>query len=93
MPPLRTRRPEFLSLAEREEISRGLAAGESVRAIARRLGRPPSTISREIKRNKGAEEVPGCRRRRLRLATSTAAEAVPAGAAPSTGAVRRGQTG
>ncbi len=35
------------SVAEREEISRGLAAGESCRAIAARLGRAPSTITRE----------------------------------------------
>ncbi len=35
-----------LSLTEREEISRGLAGGESLRAIARRLGRSPSMISR-----------------------------------------------
>lgn len=38
---------------DREEISRGLAAEESVRAIARRLGRAPSTVSREITRNGG----------------------------------------
>ncbi|WP_191094485.1 IS30 family transposase, partial [Nocardia colli] len=37
-----------LSLAEREEISRGLAAGDSLRSIARGLGRAPSTISREV---------------------------------------------
>jgi hypothetical protein len=53
-PPARTRRPQFLSLAEREEISRGIAAGETIRAIARRLHRSPSTISREVERNKGA---------------------------------------
>jgi transposase, IS30 family len=40
--------PRRLSLADREEISRGLAAGDSLRAIARRLGRAPSTVSREV---------------------------------------------
>ena len=39
-----------LSLVEREEISRGLAAGWSLRAIARSLDRAPSTISREVDR-------------------------------------------
>jgi IS30 family transposase len=47
------RRAGCLSLAEREEISRGLAAGESLRAIGRRLGRPASTISREVAANRG----------------------------------------
>lgn len=42
-----------LSLDDREEISRGLVAGESLAAIGRRLGRPTSTISREVKRNGG----------------------------------------
>ena len=42
-----------LSLAEREEISRGLSVSEPLRAIARRLGRAPSTISREVRRNGG----------------------------------------
>src|SRR5882724_5960272 len=37
-----------LSLAEREEISRGLVAGDSLRTIARRLRRAPSTISRDV---------------------------------------------
>jgi transposase, IS30 family len=41
----------YLSVAEREEIAVGLAAGESVRSVARRLGRAPSTVSREIGRN------------------------------------------
>ncbi len=41
----------FLSLAEREEIAVGLAAGDSVRVIAARLGRAPSTVSREVRRN------------------------------------------
>src|SRR6478672_11233220 len=47
------RSPLRLSLAEREEISRGVAAGESLRAIAKRLGRAPSTVSREVKANGG----------------------------------------
>jgi IS30 family transposase len=42
-----------LSLAEREEISRGIASGESVRGIAARLGRAASTVSRELRRNGG----------------------------------------
>ena len=41
----------FLSFAEREEIALGRATGLGVRDIARRLGRAPSTISREIRRN------------------------------------------
>jgi IS30 family transposase len=52
-PPKRSRAAICLSLREREEISRGLAAGESVRAIAGRLRRAPSTISREVARNGG----------------------------------------
>jgi IS30 family transposase len=40
-----------LSLAEREELSRGLVAGDSLRRIARRLGRAPSTISRDVARS------------------------------------------
>ena len=51
--PPQKRRPGCLSLAEREEISRGVAAGLSYRAIAASLGRSPSTISREVARNKG----------------------------------------
>ena len=42
-----------LNLAEREDISRGLAAGKSIRSIASELGRFPSTVSREIVKNKG----------------------------------------
>jgi IS30 family transposase len=44
-----------LTLSEREEISRALVAGHSIRSIAAQLGRAPSTISREIKRNDGQE--------------------------------------
>ncbi|MDP9479008.1 MAG: IS30 family transposase [Actinomycetota bacterium] len=52
-PPERRRRRCALTLAEREEISRGLATGESLRAIATRLGRPASTVCREVNRNGG----------------------------------------
>ena len=46
----RTRAAVRLSVCEREEISRGLAAGESLRCIAGRLGRAPSTVSRDPQR-------------------------------------------
>jgi IS30 family transposase len=52
-PPARTRSPRVLNLLEREEISRGLASGASVRSIAGALSRAPSTISREILRHGG----------------------------------------
>jgi IS30 family transposase len=42
-----------LSFSEREEIAVARAGGESMRSIARRLGRSPSTISRELARNAG----------------------------------------
>jgi IS30 family transposase len=47
----RRRSRRALSLAEREEISRGLGAHNSIREIARRIGRAPSSVSREIARN------------------------------------------
>jgi IS30 family transposase len=51
----RRRAPLSLRLDEREEISRGLAAGRSIRQIACGLGRAPSTVSREIRRNGGSQ--------------------------------------
>lgn len=53
VPPPRRRRPGTLTAAEREEISRGLGQNKSMRAIAAEIGRPASTVSREIARNKG----------------------------------------
>ena len=52
-PPQRRRSRSALTLAEREEISRAVVEGQSIRSIAARLGRAPSTVSREIKRNGG----------------------------------------
>jgi len=49
----RRRAARCLSLTEREEISRGVAAGDSLRLIADRLGRAPSTVCREVARNGG----------------------------------------
>ncbi len=55
-PPERRRSARALSLAEREEVSRGLVAGRSFAAIAGQLGRAPSTISREVGRNGGRDD-------------------------------------
>ncbi len=52
-PPERKRSRLALTLGEREEISRGIVAGFSIRAIAAKLGRAASTVSREINRNQG----------------------------------------
>ncbi|MEU5719115.1 helix-turn-helix domain-containing protein [Streptomyces sp. NPDC020403] len=59
------RSERHLNGREREEISRGIAAGESARQLAKRLGRSPSTVSREIARNGGRD--------RYRAATADAA--------------------
>ena len=54
-PPKRTRSRRVLSMAEREEISRGVVTGRSLRSIATALNRAPSTVSREINRNGGRQ--------------------------------------
>jgi len=61
-PPQRRRSQRALTLAEREEISRGVVGGQSLRSIAASLGRAPSTVSREVGRNGG--------RRRYRASTA-----------------------
>jgi DNA-binding CsgD family transcriptional regulator len=72
MPPRGGVRAELrLSLAEREEISLGLGGEQSYRAIARSLGRAPSTISREVNSNGG--------RRRYRAVRADEAAYVKAG--------------
>ncbi len=55
-PPRRQRSRLALSLREREEVSRGIVAGHSLRTIAQALGRSPSTVSREVHRNDGRSE-------------------------------------
>ncbi len=74
MPPLCLTEPSgrYLSLAEREEIAIGRAAGEGVRAIARRIRRDPSTVSRELRRNRALDRTPP--RYRATLAQSKAEE-------------------
>lgn len=55
VPTARRRSRLALTLCEREEVSRGISSGESIRHIATRLARAPSTISREIARHGGRE--------------------------------------
>jgi IS30 family transposase len=52
-PAARRRAPVALGLEEREEISRGIAAGRSIRRIAAKLGRAASTVSREVRQHGG----------------------------------------
>ena len=54
-PPSRHRSARVLTLVEREEISRSVALGRSLRSIAEQLHRAPSTVSREVQRNGGSE--------------------------------------
>jgi IS30 family transposase len=54
-PAPRRRAVAALKFEEREEISRGMAVGRSIRGIAHGLGRSPSTVSREIRRNGGSQ--------------------------------------
>jgi IS30 family transposase len=89
-PAVRARRAGCLSAREREEISRGIAAGQSLRRIAGDLGRWPSTVSREVNRNGGrcayraaqAEEAAwarACRPKVCRLAANRQLRALVAG--------------
>lgn len=85
--PVRERSVRQLCLAEREEISRGLAEGRSVRVIAARIGRSPSTVCREVVRNGGRQRyraaaaedrawVQGCRPKVAKLAANPVLRAV-----------------
>ena len=55
-PAARRRSRRVLTLAEREDISRGIASGRSMRVIAQRLSRACSTVSREVARHGGRAE-------------------------------------
>jgi hypothetical protein len=79
----------YLSFAEREEIALGRAAGESMRAIAGRLGRSPSTISRELGRN---AEAPGRYRATSAHAAAWGPAARPKPAKLATNLVLRGRS-
>ena len=76
------RSPLRLSLSEREEISRGLVAGESCRSIARQLGRAPSTVSREIARNGGRGRYRACEAERIAFTRARRPKATKLGSFP-----------
>ncbi|MFI0990226.1 helix-turn-helix domain-containing protein [Streptomyces exfoliatus] len=67
-----TRSERHLSGSECEETSRGIAAGESARQLAKRLGRSPSTVSREIARNGGRDRYRAARPMRPPTSEGTA---------------------
>jgi IS30 family transposase len=80
--PPRKRSGRSLSLVEREDISRGIAAGHSIRAIAPSINRAPSTVCREVNRNRGRHRYRAadayatawdraCRAKRCKLATDS----------------------
>ena len=69
-PPARCRSRQALTSAERETISRGVAAGWSLRHISRQLGRAPSTISREMRRHGGRRRYRAVRAERAAWARS-----------------------
>src|ERR1700757_5543968 len=58
VPVARRRSLGTLTLAEREDISRGIASGSSIREIAKGLQRPVSTVSREVARHGGGAPLP-----------------------------------
>src|SRR3982074_3479678 len=69
-----------LRVGEREGFSRGIAAGQSIRQIAHGLGRAPSTVSREIRRNGGSQRYRASRADRERVGTGAASQALSPGA-------------
>ena len=79
-----------LTFTEREEIALGRARGESVRCIARQLGRSPSTVSRElVTQHRPARRVPGDQRARVGVAASQSSQAGQAVGQPAVARDRR----
>jgi hypothetical protein len=72
----RRRAARSLTLTERETIACGLAAGCSLRALGRQLGRAPSTLSREVQRHGGPARVSRQCGRRGGMARGTTAAAL-----------------
>ena len=92
-PTARQRSELRLSLEEREEISRGLAAGWSIRAIAQELGRSPSTVCREVNANGGRKKYRALvadRAARSAGSATQAGQARPMSAAPRGGGAQAG---
>ena len=89
-PPPRSRCAIALTLAEREQISRSVAEGQSMRSIAAQLGRAPSTVSREIRRNGGQAELSSHRSRHRCLGSCAAPQALQTSRRQSFG-THRGQ--
>jgi IS30 family transposase len=81
-PAPRRRAPRRLTAQEREEISRGLAAGMSLRAIAAQVGRAPSTISREVATNGGPHRYRAGRAEQMAWARATRPKACRLGGNP-----------
>src|SRR3974377_387629 len=88
-PEPRRRAAGALRLEEREEISRGIAAGRSMRRIAQGLRRSPSTVSREIRRR--LQRLPRGRGRSARLGASVAPEALSPGSPREATMARRAE--
>src|SRR5215472_6330407 len=87
----RRRAAGALRLEEREEISRGIAAGRSMRRIAQGLRRSPSTVSREIRRKWRLQRLPRGRGRSARLGAGVAPEALSPGSPRAATMARRAQ--
>ena len=87
-PPPRCRSSRALSSVERELICKGLAAGCSMREIARHLKRAPSTVSREVRQAWWPDGLQRAASRRTRLEAGTSTENLPIGSAPSIASTR-----